>query len=133
MNNYIHVLDANGKRITSIVDNMLAPVGEAALLEQAKIQYPDAADYVYGDDTMLDAFLDGKAYVNGEFVNPPMIEYVPTKEDKINAIKAEYEPRFKVLEEAQRRLLLMGKPTTAISVQYIKLNDEMVTRIKGVR
>lgn len=133
MNNYIHVLDANGKRITSIVDNMLAPVGEAALLEQAKIQYPDAADYVYGDDTMLDAFLDGKAYVNGEFVNPPMIEYVPTKEDKINAIKAEYEPRFKVLEEAQRRLLLMGKPTTAISAQYIKLNDEMVTRIKGVR
>lgn len=133
MNNYIHVLDANGKRITSIVDNMLAPVGEAALLEQAKIQYPDAADYVYGDDTMLDAFLDGKAYVNGEFVNPPMIEYVPTKEDKINAIKAEYEPRFKVLEEAQRRLLLMGKPTTAISAQYIKLNDEVVTRIKGVR
>ena len=133
MNNYIHVLDADGKRITSIVDNMLAPVGEAALLEQAKIQYPDAADYVYGDDTMLDAFLDGKAYVNGEFVNPHMIEYVPTKEDKINAIKAEYEPRFKVLEEAQRRLLLMGKPTTAISAQYIKLNDEMVTRIKGVR
>lgn len=133
MNNYIHVLDADGKRITSIVDNMLVPVGEAALLEQAKIQYPDAADYVYGDDTMLDAFLDGKAYVNGEFVNPPMIEYVPTKEDKINAIKAEYEPRFKVLEEAQRRLLLMGKPTIAISAQYIKLNDEMVTRIKGVR
>ena len=82
---------------------------------------------------MQSQFISGKVYVNGEFVDIPVAEYVPTKEDKINAIKAEYEPRFKVLEEAQRRLLLMGKPTTAISVQYIKLNDEMVTRIKGVR
>lgn len=57
----------------------------------------------------------------------------PTKEEKINAIKAEYEPRFKTLEEAQRRLLLMGKPTNAISAQYIKLNSEMVARIKEVQ
>ena len=133
MNNYIHVLDADGRRITSIVDNMIVPIGEEALLEQAKEQYPDAAQYIYGGDAMLDAFLDGKAYVNGEFVEPPIVEYIPTKEEKINAIKAEYEPRFKTLEEAQRRLLLMGKPTTAISAQYIKLNGEMVARIKEVQ
>lgn len=133
MNNYIHVLDADGKRITSIVDNMLEPVGETALLEQAKAQFPDASEYLYGDDTMLNAFLDDKIYKNGEFIDAPVVEYVPTKEDKINAIKAEYEPRFKTLEEAQRRLLLMGKPTNTISEQYIKLNSEMVTRIKGVK
>lgn len=133
MNNYIHVLDADGRRITSIVDNMIVPIGEAALLKQAKEQYPNAARYIYGGDAMLDAFLDGKAYVNGEFVEPPIVEYIPTKEEKINAIKAEYEPRFKTLEEAQRRLLLMGKPTTAISAQYIKLNGEMVARIKEVQ
>ena len=133
MNNYIHVLDADGRRITSIVDNMIVPIGEAALLKQAKEQYPNAAQYIYGGDAMLDAFLDGKAYVNGEFVEPPIVEYIPTKEEKINAIKAEYEPRFKTLEEAQRRLLLMGKPTTAISTQYIKLNGEMVARIKEVQ
>ncbi|WP_302065088.1 hypothetical protein [uncultured Veillonella sp.] len=133
MNNYIHVLDADGRRITSIVDNMIVPIGEAALLKQAKEQYPNAAQYIYGGDAMLDAFLDGKAYVNGEFVEPPIVEYIPTKEEKINAIKAEYEPRFKTLEEAQRRLLLMGKPTTAISAQYIKLNGEMVARIKEVQ
>ena len=133
MNNYIHVLDADGRRITSIVDNMIIPIGEEALLKQAKEQYPDAAQYIYGGDAMLDAFLDGKAYVNGEFVEPPIVEYIPTKEEKINAIKAEYEPRFKTLEEAQRRLLLMGKPTTAISAQYIKLNGEMVARIKEVQ
>lgn len=133
MNNYIHVLDADGRRITSIVDSMLAPIGESALIEQAKAQYPDAANYIYGDDAMLDAFLDGKVYKNGIFEDAPVIEYIPTKEDKINAIKAEYEPRFKTLEEAQRRSLLMGKPTNAISAQYIKLNSEMVARIKEVQ
>ena len=133
MNNYIHVLDAEGRRITSIVDSMLAPIGESALLEQAKAQYPDAAQYIYGGDTMLDAFLDGKVYRNGIFEDAPVIEYIPTKEEKINAIKSEYEPRFKTLEEAQRRLLLMGKPTNAISAQYIKLNNEMVARIKEVQ
>ena len=133
MNNYIHVLDAEGLRITSIVDSMLAPIGESALIEQAKAQYPDAANYIYGNDAMLDAFLDGKVYKNGIFEDAPVIEYIPTKEEKINAIKAEYEPRFKTLEEAQRRLLLMGKPTNAISAQYIKLNSEMVARIKEVQ
>lgn len=133
MNNYIHVLDAEGKRITSIVDNMLEPVGEETLLKQAKEQYPTANSYIYGDDAMLDAFLDGKVYKNGIFEDAPVIEYIPTKEEKINTIKAEYEPRFKTLEEAQRRLLLMGKPTNAISAQYIKLNNEMVARIKEVQ
>ena len=70
MNNYIHILDADGKRLTSIVDNMLAPIGESALLEQAKIQHPNANAYIYGDDTMLDEFLAGKIYVNGQMVEP---------------------------------------------------------------
>lgn len=67
------------------------------------------------------------------YVVQAITKYEPTKEEKINAIKAEYEPRFKTLEEAQRRLLLMGKPTNAISAQYIKLNNEMVARIKEVQ
>lgn len=133
MNNYIHVLDAEGKRITSIVDNMLVPIGKDALLKKAKEQYPDAAQYIYGGDDMLDAFLDGKIYKDGMFEDAPVVEYIPTKEEKINVIKAEYEPRFKILEGAQRRLLLMGKPTNAISAQYIKLNSEMVARIKEVQ
>ena len=41
-NKYIHIIDTEGKRITSIVDNMLEPIGEKALLEQAKEQYPNA-------------------------------------------------------------------------------------------
>ena len=130
MNQYVFVLNEMGERITSFVDNMIS---KDELLDHAKKEWPDAADYIYSadGDSMLDEFMAGKLYVNGEFVEPT--PYVPTKEDKINAIKSEYEPRFKSLEEAQRRLLLMGKPTAAISAQYIKLNIEMVTRIKEVQ
>ena len=130
MNQYVFVLNEMGERITSYVDNT---VTQEQLLATAKQEWPDAADYIYSadGDSMLDEFMSGKFYVDGKFVEPA--PYVPTKEDKINDIKSEYEPRFKSLEEAQRRLLLMGKPTTAISAQYIKLNTEMVTRIKEVQ
>lgn len=130
MNQYVFVLNKQGERITSFVDNLIS---KDELLEQAKKEWPDAADYIYSadGDSMLDEFMKGKFYVDGKFVAPD--PYVPTKEDKINAIKSEYEPRFKTLEEAQRRLLLMGKPTNAISAQYIKLNSEMVARIKEVQ
>ena len=129
MNQYVFVLNEMGERITSFVDNMIS---KDELLDHAKKEWPNAQHVYSADgDAMLDEFMSGKAYVDGKFVAPD--PYVPTKEDKINSIKSEYEPRFKSLEEAQRRLLLMGKPTTAISAQYIKLNDEMVTRIKEVR
>lgn len=128
---YVFVLDEKGIRQTSYVVGVHADTLEET--EQlAKQTYP-TANIVTGDSDMQAQFTSGKAYVNGAFANPPVVEYIPTKEEKINAIKAEYEPRFKTLEEAQRRLLLMGKPTNAISAQYIKLNSEMVARIKEVQ
>lgn len=129
MNQYVFILNDKGERITSLCDNTLS---RDDIMAQAEHDYPTAQHVYSADgDTMLDEFMNGKLYVGGKFVAPD--PYVPTKEDKINAIKSEYEPRFKSLEEAQRRLLLMGKPTTAISAQYIKLNTEMVTRIKEVQ
>lgn len=129
MNQYVFILNDKGERITSICDNTLS---RDDIMAQAEHDYPNA-QYMYSadGDRMLDEFMNGKFYVDGKFVAPA--PYVPTKEDKINAIKSEYEPRFKSLEEAQRRLLLMGKPTNAISAQYIKLNSEMVARIKEVQ
>lgn len=129
MNQYVFILNDKGERITSLCDNTLS---RDDIMAQAEHDYPNA-QYVYSadGDNMLDEFMSGKLYVNGKFIEPD--PYVPTKEDKINAIKAEYEPRFKTLEEAQRRLLLMEKPTNAISTQYIKLNNEMVARIKEVQ
>ena len=128
---YVFVLDKRGVRQTSYVVGVHADTLEET--EQlAKQSYPTST-ILSGDSDMQSQFTNGKAYVNGEFVEPLIVEYIPTKEEKINAIKAEYDPRFKTLEEAQRRLLLMGKPTNAISAQYIKLNSEMVARIKEVQ
>ena len=110
---YVFVLDKKGVRQTSYVVGVHADTLEETE-KLAKQSYP-TANIVTGDSEMQALFTNGKAYVNGEFINPPVVEYIPTKEEKINAIKAEYEPRFKTLEEAQRRLLLMGKTTNAIS------------------
>ena len=114
--NYVFVLNEHGVRQTSYVVGVHADTLED--VEQlAKQTYPTST-ILSGDSEMQSQFTSGKCYVNGEFVNPPIVEY---------------EPRFKTLEEAQRRLLLMGKPTSAISAQYIKLNNEMVARIKEVQ
>ena len=133
MNNYIHIIDADGKRITSIVDNMLAPIGEEALRKQAKKQYPNAAQYIYGGDEMLDEFLSGKAYVNGVFVDVPVIEYIPTKAEKIAYIKKYYDARFATLDQALVRRRLIGGDITDLQEQFKRLNLEMVAKIKEVK
>ena len=132
MNNYIHVLDADGKRITSIVDNMLAPIGDSALLEQAKSQYPNAANYLYGDDTMLDEFLNGKIYLNGVFVDVTAPVYEPTKAEKIANIKKYYDARFATLDQAVVRRRLIKGDITDLQEQYKQLNLEMIAKIKAV-
>lgn len=133
MNNYVHVLDVDGKRITSIVDDMRLPVGENELIEVAKNQYPDAEAYVYGDDTMLEQFLNGKAYVNGEFVDIPLVPYELTKTEKIADIKKYYDARFEKLEQMVLRRRLTNGDITDLQEQYKKLNQEMLMKIKAVK
>ena len=133
MNNYIHIIDADGKRITSIVDNMIEPIGENELREQAKSQYPNATQYIYGDDDMLDEFLSGKIYVNGQMVEPPVIEYIPTKAEKIAHIKKYYDARFATLDQALLRRQLINGDITDLQEQCKQLNLEMVAKIKEVQ
>ena len=132
MNNYIHIINTEGERITSIVDNMLAPIGDSALLEQAKSQYPDAYEYVYGDDTMLDEFLNGKIYKNGTFVEPPVVEYIPTLAEKIANIKKYYDGQFATLDKVLVRRRLINGDITDLQEQYKQLNLEMLAKIKAV-
>lgn len=133
MNKYIHILDSDGKRITSIVDNMIEPIGESELCEQAKSQYPNANAYIYGDDTMLDQFITGKIYVNGQMVEPPVIEYIPTKAEKIAYIKKYYDARFATLDKALVRRRLINGDITDLQEQFKQLNLEMVAKIKEVQ
>lgn len=133
MNNYIHVIDAAGDRITSVVDNMLAPIGEEALLAKAKSDYPDAAEYLYGGDDILDQFLKGKIYKGGQFVDAPVVEYTPTKAEQIAEIRKYYDARFSALDQALIRRRLANGSIEDLQAQYKSLQSEMLTKIKGVK
>ena len=132
-NKYIHVLNANGVRITSILDNMLEPIGKEALIKQAKKQYPNATQYIYGNDDMLNQFLNGKIYKKGKFVDAPIIEYTPTKAEKIANIKKYYDERFATLDKALIRRRLINGDITDLQAQYKQLNLEMLAKIKAVK
>ena len=125
INKYVHIIDENGVRITSIVDNMLQPVGEKELIKQAKEQYPNAAKYIYGDDEMLDALVAGKIYKDGELVDAPLVE--PTeaevKKASIATIKQKYEEKFKSYESALMRARLAGNDATIAKLQELYKSD----------
>lgn len=133
MNNYIHVIDADGHRITSVVDSLLDPVGEEALLAKAKANYPNAAEYLYGGDDILDQFIAGKIYKGGQFIDIPMVEYQPTKAERIADIKKYYDKRFDALDKAVLRRRLANTDISDLQMQYKTLQAEMVTKIKAVK
>lgn len=130
MNQYVFVLDAQGKRITSFVDNL---VSKDELLAAAKQDYPDAADYIYSvdGDSMLDEFMRGKLYVNGQFVAAPVHEL--TKAEKISEIRSYYNGRFETLDQALIRRRLANGDISDLQEQFKKINTEMIAKIKAVK
>ena len=133
MNNYIHVIDADGHRVTSVVDSLLDPAGEDVLWAKAKANYPNAAEYLYGGDDILDQFLVGKIYKDGQFVDAPVVEYQPTKAERIADIKKYYDKRFDALDKAVVRRRLANADISDLQTQYKTLQAEMVTKIKAVK
>lgn len=130
MNQYVFVLNEMGERITSYVDNT---VTQEQLLATAKQEWPDEADYIYSadGDAMLDEFMKGKLYVNGQFIEPQVKE--PTKAEKIAEIKNYYDKRFETLEQMLLRRRLVNGDITDLQEQFKKLNQEMVLKIKAVK
>lgn len=130
MNQYVFVLNEQGERITSFVDNMIS---KDELLDHAKKEWPDAADYIYSadGDSMLDEFMAGKFYVNGEFVIPQPKE--PTKVEQIAEIKNYYDKRFDALDKAVLRRRLANADISDLQAQYKTLQAEMVAKIKAVK
>ena len=130
MNQYVFVLNEMGERITSFVDNMIS---KDELLDHAKKEWPDAADYIYSadGDSMLDEFMSGKFYVNGKFVTPQPKE--PTKVEQIAEIKNYYDKRFDALDKAVLRRRLANADISDLQTQYKTLQVEMVTKIKAVK
>nr|DAK39007.1 MAG TPA: pepsin inhibitor [Caudoviricetes sp.] len=130
MNQYVFVLNAQGKRITSFVDNT---VTQEQLLATAKQEYPNAADYIYSadGDSMLDEFMRGKLYVNGQFVAAPVHEL--TKAEKIAEIRSYYNRRFETLDQALIRRRLANGDISDLQEQFKKINTEMIAKIKAVK
>ena len=130
MNQYVFVLNEKGARITSFVDNT---VTQDELLTTAKQDYPNAADYVYSadGDSMLDEFMRGKLYVNGQFVAAPVHEL--TKAEKIAEIRSYYNNRFETLDQALIRRRLANGDITDLQEQFKKINVEMIAKIKAVK
>lgn len=130
MNQYVFALNEMGERITSFVDNT---VTQEQLMATAKQAWPDADNYIYSadGDSMLDEFMAGKLYVNGEFVVPQPKE--PTKAEQIAEIKNYYDKRFDALDKAVLRRRLANADITDLQTQYKTLQAEMVTKIKAVK
>ena len=130
MNQYVFVLDAQGKRITSFVDNT---VTQDELLATAKQEYPNAAAYVYSadGDSMLDEFMRGRLYVGGQFVSAPVHEL--TKAEKIAEIRSYYNRRFEALDQALIRRRLANGDISDLQEQFKKINTEMIAKIKAVK
>ena len=130
MNQYVFILNEQGERITSFVYNT---VSKDELLDHAKKEWPDAADYIYSadGDSMLDEFMKGKFYVDGKFIEPQAKE--PTKAEKIAEIRSYYNKRFETLEQMVLRRRLINGDISDLQEQFKKLNQEMVLKIKAVK
>lgn len=128
---YVFVLDENGIRQTSYVVGVHADTLEET--EQlAKQSYP-TANIVTGDSEMQAQLTNGKAYVNGEFIDIPVTPYEPTKVEKIADIKKYYDSRFETLEQMVLRRRLINSDISDLQDQYKKLNLEMLAKIKAVK
>lgn len=132
MNKYIFIINEKGERVSSLVETKKRK--EEALIAYAKEQYPDAADYITGDDAILDEFIAGKVYVDGAMVEPIAAEpsAAEIKKAKIAEIKAKYEAKFKLDESALVRARLAGndKQVEIVQARYKENMANMAKEIK---
>lgn len=128
---YVFVLDKNGVRQTSYVVGVHADTLEE--VEQLARQMYPTSTILSGDSKMQAHFTNGKAYVDGEFIDIPIAHYEPTKVERIAQIRKYYDGRFATLDQALLRRRLANAPYDDLQEQYKKLNAEMLTKIKEVK
>lgn len=129
MNQYVFIINDKGERITSLCDNTLS---RDEIMAQAEHDYPNAQHVYSADgDAVLDEFMSGKVYVDGQFVEPQA--KAPTKAEQVAQIKDYYDKRFEALDKAVLRRRLANADITDLQTQYKTLQAEMVTKIKAVK
>ena len=70
-------------------------------------------------------------FSSGVFIEPPAVEYIPTRTEKIAYIKKYYDERFATLDQVLLRRRLINGDITDLQEQFKRLNLEMVAKIKG--
>lgn len=111
MNQYVFILNENGERITAFCDNSIT---KEELLQNANKEYPnDTKWYVEDGDAILDKFIEGKRYLNGEWLDPITIEVsaeeIQAKEAE--KVSSEYEAKFKAIDDEIIRAEVIDKDT----------------------
>lgn len=116
MNQYLFVLDENGRRKTSYVVGVHADTIDE-LKEKAKKEFPNCT-YMDGTEEQQNEFLKGKKYLNGAFINDVD---EPTEEEKAQAARqqldAEYESEKSSLADSLTTAILQGDTDTQASIQ----------------
>ena len=138
MNQYVFVLDENGKRITSLVDNTIS---KDELLGIAKQNYPNA-QYIYSPDgdAMLDEFMNNKLYIDGQFVSAP--KYKPSSAElkasiknqiskiniQISELRGVSECAISVDGENEYDVFVDNKLVTMKEPEFLKYFDELTNK-----
>lgn len=108
---YVFVLDEKGIRRTSYVVGVHADTLEETE-RLARETYPNA-NIVTGNSEMQSQFISGKAYLNGEWLDPIVVEVsaeeIQAKEAE--QVASEYEAKFKALDDEIIRAEVIDKDT----------------------
>lgn len=111
MNQYVFVMNKDGERITAFCDNFMS---KDELMAQAKSEFPDdTLWYVEDGDAILDKFMDGYRYLNGQWLDPIVIEVSAEEKQAQEAeqVASEYEVKFKAIDDEIIRAEVIDKDT----------------------
>lgn len=135
MNQYVFVLNEQGERKTALCDNT---INKDELLEQARLEFPDdTLWYVNDGDAILDKFMEGKRYLNGEWLDPIIIELSAEEIQSKEAaqVASEYEAKFKAIDDEIIRAEVIDKDTEyanelrqqreALQVEFMEKRGEL--------
>lgn len=108
-NQYVFILNELGERKTAFCDNSIT---KDELLAQAKAEFPhDTLWYVEDGDAILDKFMDGYRYLNGEWLDPIVVEVSAEEQQAREAeqVASEYESKFNALDNEIIRAEVIDK------------------------
>lgn len=135
MNKYVFILNDKGERETSLLIGVHA-ADEEATLALAQKDYPSFI-YMLGDEDMQQLFYQNKRYLNGEWLDPIVIEVSAEERQAKEAtqVASEYEAKFKAIDDEIIRAEIIDKDTEyadelrqqreALQVEFMEKRGEL--------